>query len=401
MLRKKMDLNFEGRIIMSEDSFTEVTNQSWFSRIGNSIRGILVGIVIFIIAFPVLFWNEGRAVSRYKTLKEGAGNVVTIDSATVDPANEGKLVHLTGKATTDETLTDSQFGISANAIKLNRNVEIYQWKENKKTKTKKKTGGSTQKTTTYNYTKAWSKTLVKSGSFNKQSGHENPTSMPFSEQKQMATNVKLGGFDLSSGLVRKINAYESLPVTDSVAIPADLASKLTKHNGGFYYGSNPASPAVGDMKITFQAVKPLEVSMISKQIGSTFEPYLSRKTGKKLEIIKAGTFSADVMFADAKKSNAVTTWLLRGLGFILMFVGITMVLKPLSVVADVLPFLGNLVGAASGLVAGLVAGLFSMVVISVAWIIYRPLLGIVLLLIAGGIAYALKVVSDKKKEAAA
>ena len=385
---------------MSEDSFTEVTNQSWFSRIGDSIKGIIVGIVIFIIAFPVLFLNEGRAVRTYKTLKEGAGKVVTIDSATVDPANEGKLVYLTGKAVTDETLTDGQFGVSANAIKLKRNVEIYQWKEKKSTSKKKKTGGSTQTTTTYNYTKAWSKTLVKSSSFNKPSGHVNPTSMPFSMKNQKATNVKLGGFDLSSGLIGKINAYESLPVTDSVAIPAELASKLKKHNGGFYYGSNPASPAVGDMKITFQAVKPLEVSMISKQIGSTFEPYLS-KTGKNLEMVKAGTHSADLMFAAAKKSNAAMTWMLRGLGLILMFVGITMVMKPLSVVADVLPFLGNLVEAASGLVAFLIAGLCSTLVIAIAWIIFRPLLGIFLLLIAGGIAYALKVVADKKKEAVA
>ena len=34
---------------MSDDSFTEVTNQSWFSRIGSSIKGVLVGIVLVVI----------------------------------------------------------------------------------------------------------------------------------------------------------------------------------------------------------------------------------------------------------------------------------------------------------------------------------------------------------------
>ncbi|WP_339136467.1 MAG: hypothetical protein WGN25_01115 [Candidatus Electrothrix sp. GW3-4] len=58
---------------MSDDSYTEVTNQSWFSRIGGAIKGIIFGFILFIIAFPLLFWNEGRAVKTYKTLKEGGG----------------------------------------------------------------------------------------------------------------------------------------------------------------------------------------------------------------------------------------------------------------------------------------------------------------------------------------
>ena len=55
--------------VMSQDRFTEVTSQSWLSRIGGAIKGVLMGFVLFILAFPLLFWNEGRAVTTYKTLK--------------------------------------------------------------------------------------------------------------------------------------------------------------------------------------------------------------------------------------------------------------------------------------------------------------------------------------------
>ena len=58
---------------MSNDSYTEVSSQSWFGRIGNAFKGILVGLILVAIAFGLLFWNEGRAVKRYKTLKEGGG----------------------------------------------------------------------------------------------------------------------------------------------------------------------------------------------------------------------------------------------------------------------------------------------------------------------------------------
>ena len=40
---------------------TEVSVESWGSRLGGAFKGILVGIILFILAFPLLFWNEGRA----------------------------------------------------------------------------------------------------------------------------------------------------------------------------------------------------------------------------------------------------------------------------------------------------------------------------------------------------
>ena len=89
-----------------EDSVTEQTDISWFSRIGSSLSGILVGLLLFMAAFPLLFWNEGRAVRRYKTLQEGGGATVSISAESVQAANDGKLVHLAGEARTDEILAD-------------------------------------------------------------------------------------------------------------------------------------------------------------------------------------------------------------------------------------------------------------------------------------------------------
>ncbi len=125
--------------IMSKDSFTEITHQSWGSRIGGSIKGILFGLILFVAAFPLLFWNEGRAVKRYKTLKEGGGMVVSVKSGNIDNANVGKLIHISGKAEAVDSLTDPVFGVSTKGLKLNRVVEMYQWTEASESKTKKKT----------------------------------------------------------------------------------------------------------------------------------------------------------------------------------------------------------------------------------------------------------------------
>jgi len=53
------------------DSYTETTQKSWASRIGESIKGVLIGLVLIVGSVIGLFWNEGRAVQTAKSLAEG------------------------------------------------------------------------------------------------------------------------------------------------------------------------------------------------------------------------------------------------------------------------------------------------------------------------------------------
>ena len=95
------------------------------------------------------------------------------------------------------------------------------------------------------------------------------------------------------------------------------------------------------------------------------------------------------MFADARRGNAIMTWFIRLGGFLLMFIGLSLVLKPLSVVADVVPFAGTIVGMGAGLVAGAVALACAFVTAAIAWIAYRPVVGIALLAVAALVVWAL------------
>lgn len=161
----------------SSDSTSESSSEGWLSRLGGAIKGIFIGLIMVIAAFPLLFWNEGRAVKTAKSLDEGRGAVVETKSETVDAAKEGKLVHTSGRAKTSETLTDPVFIVKANAITLRRKVEMYQWKESSKKETKNKLGGGTETVTTYTYAKEWSDSLLDSSKFKNQQGHQNPGSL--------------------------------------------------------------------------------------------------------------------------------------------------------------------------------------------------------------------------------
>jgi len=372
---------------MSADRFVEVTRESWFSRLGGAIKGVLVGTVLFAVAFPLLFWNEGRAVKRFKTLKEGGGLVVSVAADRVDAANAGRLIHVSGKADTAATLADPVFGVSAPALKLKRAVEMYQWQEDVKSETKKKTGGSAETVKTYTYRKTWSSSLHRSSDFKQPDGHQNPEAFAYASTLLTADTVTLGAFRLSPSLVGMIGNFTPLPVSPDSLLPEGAAVKAVLHGGGFYLGANPSEPKVGDLRVTFEVARPTEVSVIAKQAGESFEPYLTQAGGT-IELLELGAVPAAAMIQKAQDSNRMLTWLLRLAGFLLMLIGLNMIFRPLSVLADVLPFLGSLVGAGTGLIAFLLAALFSLATIAVAWLVYRPLVGGGLLMIAAVLTFA-------------
>jgi UDP-N-acetylmuramyl pentapeptide phosphotransferase/UDP-N-acetylglucosamine-1-phosphate transferase len=60
------------------------------------------------------------------------------------------------------------------------------------------------------------------------------------------------------------------------------------------------------------------------------------------------------------------------------------------VLADVLPFLGSVVSVGTGIISFLASLLLTCITISIAWIVYRPVVGICLLVVGGGLAYLIR-----------
>jgi len=333
----------------------------------------------------------------HKSLEEGANNVVSVSIDSVDNTNENKLVHVTGLADTKDILSDTDFVVSSTAIKLNRIVEMYQWEEKTSTETSKNYGGSSDTETTYSYDKTWSADLIDSNAFEFPTGHENPGSMPYESQELYADNVNIGAFKLSPALIERIGGEAKLPLTDDnmEALSDDEAWTAVIQNGILYLG-DPKSPQIGDVRISFEVTKPAMVSIVSQQQGDTFTPYHA-KAGADVELLEMGTVGAEEMFQNAIESNKILTWILRLLGIFLMFAGLAMMLKPLSVLGDVIPFIGSAIGMGTGLLAGLLAIVFSFITIAIAWLFYRPLLSITLIAIAAAGITAIVTLMKKNK----
>ncbi|MDP9141984.1 MAG: TMEM43 family protein [Pseudomonadota bacterium] len=365
------------------DTFSETTQVGWFSRIGGAIKGLVFGIILFGISFPALFWNEGRAVAREKALDEGIASVISVDAAQIDSQNGGRLVHVAGRAETSDVLADPDFGVSISGLRLLRSVEMYQWDEKEKTETRQKLGGGEERVTTYSYEKKWSSDRIKSGEFRQPEDHVNPEQMPFSERTVQAETVTLGAFRLNASQIARAGSPRELPADAQILAPEAYAERSHRQNNVLYLGTDPATPVIGDTRVTFRLVPPGDVSLVAEQTGNTFTSFTT-PSGGDIDLLEEGILPAARMFEIAKQENTVLTWILRAVGFFLMFFGLSLLFRPLSVLADVVPLFGRIVGAGTGIIAFLLALAGSLTTIAIAWIYYRPLIGIPLLIVAVG-----------------
>jgi hypothetical protein len=388
---------------MTEQEFssktTTIDKRSWFQRLGSSLRGVVTGLLLFIIAFPILIWNEGRAIQTYKSLEEGASIIENTDPAVVDPDQDGKLVHFSGETRTPSILTDNNFSISENALKLKRIVEVFQWSEDTETETVERIGGSTETTTNYYYQKVWNDRLIDSTGFQVREGHENPDSKPLENEEQVADPVSVEAYTLPNRLVASLSDYERLNLNSDLleSLPNSQQEQWQLFNNYIYQSDNPSNPAIGDVRVWYQIIRPGLVSVIAKQNGDSLEPYQT-ENGKSIEMIRTGQISAEEMFEGAIQGNRLSTCLLRILALIFMYIGLNTLLVPISTFLSVIPFFAKVFRFASKVFTFVVALVLSLITIGIAWLIYRPLIGLVVLLTAVAIIFLFSKLRNKRQK---
>ncbi len=380
------------------DSYSEVTSVSWFDRIKKSIAGIVGGFVLFVASFGILWWNEGNFVKTKKALEEGAGVTIAVEGTKVNSANEGKLIHMTGQAETTDTVKDGELGFSptGKVLYLSRTVEMYQWVEHTKEETRDKLGGSQETVKAYEYKKEWSITYQDSDKFDTPEGHRNPA-FPVQSQSWRAQNVNVGEYQLPTDLSSKISGAKEVPSNEIkyTSMSGSVRSRLFREG---------ATEKVGDIRISYSLIEsPQQVSIIAQQKGNTFTRYQTSIEEKTIFMLDMGLRTKEEMYASAHQANSMMTWLLRLAGFLAMFFGIQLMLAPIAVIADIIPIFGGVVSFGVGLIAAAVSLPLTFITIALAWLRFRPITGIILIIVGVGLSagvFYLKGMMGKKDKPA-
>ena len=397
-------------------AYQKVTTTSYGGRLKNALSGVGMGFLMLIAGTVLLFWNEGRTVKTTKMLKEAQGVCVELPSIdAVDADFHGKMIHASGMTATEDILTDGQFELSVNAVKLIRSTEYYQWVEHEKSETRDKVGGGQETITTYTYSKEWVSSPVNSSSFEDPDyrGISNDVLLNVESKTWQAENVSFGAYTFPESLISQMNDSKPFNVelkpevkeyyeTEFHRVYNVSATQEFVHPSGniLYIGVNPNSPTVGDVRVTYKEVLPGEVSILAKVNGNTFEKYTA-KNGYSLITLEDGAVSMDEMFANEHSANKTLAWVLRLVGILLIVGGFKNIFNIITAILKVLPFLGNIANLGVGLVSWVLGIAWSLIVIAIAWLFYRPVLGILLLAVAGGLIWFLGKKSKEKKAAAA
>ena len=152
-----------------------------------------------------------------------------------------------------------------------------------------------------------------------------------------------------------------------------------------YFGRVPGSPEVGDVRVTFEKVVPAKCTVMAVVDGDTFKPYKA-KNGKRFQTLVMGKKSGDEIIDAEKEANNMFLWIFR-------LVGILMVIGGLK---------GGIFGWGIGVVCTIVGIVWSLIIIAIAWLFYRPVLAICLLAVAGFLIWVFAFKGkDKLKELAA
>ncbi len=383
------------------DSFTERTHKSWFSRIGGAILGVVFGLALLVGSSVLLVWNEGRAVQTERSLAEGRGLVIDVEPARVDPANEGKLIHVNGEVKAVAPLRDPEFLVAVTGLRLVRTVEMYQWKEDKHSETHKTLGGGEDTVTTYTYHFTWNGSRIDSSHFRRPEGHNNPQ-MRYSRTTYTARDATLGAFRPGEPALRLLPANQVVRVEPALAnsLRGRISGPLQAADGKLYLGADPGHPRAGDHRISFTIVPNGPASFIGRQSGADFSEYQT-KSGDRLLMARSGLMSAPDMFKVAEDENRMLTWILRAAGVFAMFIGFVLILWPLSVVADFVPFIGSIVGAGAFLVALVCTFVLAPALIAFAWLWYRPVVSIAVIVVGLGVAYGFRTLAARRTAARA
>ena len=376
------------------DQFTVTATTGYGNRIVNSIKGVVVGFILFIVSFGLLYWNEGRV-----DLSNIAKTAVEINSATVsaESALNGKLISTTGVVNSNEVIGDNLFLKADKFIAAERKVETYAWVEHEETKSKTNIGGSETTETTYTYRKEWTEMPKSSESFRHPEGHENPQkSLDSYTNKATAATIGVYNFEPSSVILpdfAKVQLNEQNTILSQGAILAnDSYVFIRKSESGVF-----ENPQVGDLRLSYSALRPgFNGTIFGKLSGSRIDSYFDQD-GNHLYQLFVGTREEGI--ATLHSEYTKMTWILRLVGFLLMWFGLSALFGPISVLLDILPIFGALSRSLIGIITFVVSLILTMVTILVSMLVHNLVALIISLVITIGAIIAFFIFMKKKKTA--
>lgn len=351
---------------ISEDGMSSSESVGFGSQIGDSLKGILFGIVLFPASIYVLFKVETctQASDAFKNAKP------------ISQREEGKPIYVTGKLDADPI--GSRFVKEGKYISISHSSEVYAWDEEERTE-----GTGNDKKKVKECKLEWTISPKSPSSFTlpgcKSKTHHKRTveseTIPAKNGRiktdQSTYTVNLGEVSFASSVFSKFPTAEAI-------IP-----------NGFVIGSNylyskancEFSPIEGCERVSI-SVTPIPEGLMTF-LGDINGNQIVKYTYDGDTFLNAGIGTYEQTMANIKKDDAIKKWIGRGVGFVMMWASFIFMAGPLMTLLEFIPFVGEFGKGALNFFFGVVAFVISAITIVLVkfWFVW-------LLLVLAAIGYA-------------
>ncbi|KAJ0181157.1 hypothetical protein K1T71_003242 [Dendrolimus kikuchii] len=341
----------------------------------------LLSIVLFSGVTYFLIWTENQTIQNNLMLDELVSAAESIDVHTGDEAArfEGRIVHIVGPLRILEPISEPDYNIQVQAIKLRKRVQMYQWIEETTEQDTFLSESAEESQKTYWYHKDWRDYVVDSSLFYIRPGHHNPTSMPIFSETHIAENVKIGWLYLGLDVKRKVNDYYEI-WSDSRPERSDI--KL--HSGFYYHGESALQHEIGDLRVHFSYAGREDdiytaVGIVESGILQAYGPS-NFPAADPISLLRKGSYSLKQLYDIEKRDANIHTWKYRLLGFVQVFAS-AMTLHPdwLTLFLQCRWISSNL-KRCTRLWANLVLSFsYTLLIISLPWLIHKSVFGAMVL----------------------
>lgn len=316
--------------------------QNFGDRLVGSMGWFLIGVLVFLGSFVVLYKTEGRA-----DLSIVADKAIEVEKAGED---EGIFVYETGELQTSGYLSDDLYVIQGDYIVLDRTVEMYAWVEEKHTD---------EDETYYTYSTAWVEDVPNSDEFDEPHRHENPSKPDYSK-RYIAEDASVGDYEINIDKVGLpgLEALELNEGTTDIYGYAEIVSDKDRDYIFDGYGTLE-DPDVGDIRYSYSVLHTgKRATVFGKLSDGMIEAHNGEQEGKVYRIFSGSKGDAQSVL---KGEYETAGWAGKIGSFFLMWIGLLLILKPLTVSLELIPFLGKLGKSALGIITFVIALILTMV----------------------------------------
>jgi hypothetical protein len=350
---------------ISSDGMSSSESVGFGSQFADSFKGILTGFVLFPASIYLLFQVETctQAGDAFKNAKP------------VTQMEEGKPVYITGKLTAQPV--GSLFVKTGNYISVNESSEVYAWDEDERTE-----GEGSNKKKIRECKLKWTSSPENPSKFQLPACKAKPY---YQRRVKTDTNVATGGKLTTDGKTYNVNLAET-DLTSAVPSSKPADSELNTNgytsSGTYLYSSaSCASNEVEGCERVSVSATPIpegDMTFLGKLSGDS----LGKFTYKDEAFMSASVGDYAQTMSAIKSDDSTKKWIGRFIGFILMWASFSLLVGPITMLLDFIPFVGTMGSSVIRFALGVVAFVITAITIVLVkfWYIW-------LLLIIGGLGY--------------